>query len=569
MKKKKKKKNTNTSTNKKTFPVAVVLILAIIIVYFPAFKNGILNWDDNVYVTGNYFITSLSNIPDFFSSFYFSNYHPLTILTYSAIYHFGKAAPFLYHFTNIIFHVLNSLLVFYFIKELFKNKNLALIAALLFGLHPIHVESVAWISELKDVQYTFFFLISLIYYLKFIRVKKYPLYFISFLFFVLSLLSKGQAVALFPVLFLIDYFERKKIFTKLYEKIPFLILSVVFGIIAIMAQKSGHALSDFTFISPFEQLAIACYGFTMYILKIIFPFNLSAFYPYPPLINGRIPAEYWLSLLIIPATIYALIISYKKDKIIFFGLMFFISNIFLLLQLIPVGNCIMADRYSYIPSVGLNILFAYLFLKYFNSSKQKFLLVSMLSVYVIFLCIYTNNQTKKWKNDFTLWDNVLASNPDIPSALILRGCAYNDKGEYDKALTDFDKSISLNSKDGLAYFNRGVSKAKLGDFKNAIEDFKIAEKIKLEKRYLADFYVAYGVAIANTGDYDKAMNYFNKAIKANPYNASIYNNRGITNAIQGKLDDALNDFNYALKLKPGDKDAITNRNKILEMKIKQ
>lgn len=562
-----KKKKEEINPNKRILAFIILIVITIIIVYLPALKNGLLNWDDNLYVTDNNVIKNIGNVSAFFNSFYFGNYHPITIFSYSIIYQFSELSPLLYHLVNILFHVLNSLLVFYLIKELLKNINLALIVALLFGIHPMHVESVAWISELKDVQYTFFFLISALYYLKFIRQSKLLFYVISILFFVLSLLSKGQAVTLFPVLLLIDYLERGKLFTRLKDKIPYFILALLFGIIAIMAQKSGNTISDFKNISFLEQIAIACYSFIMYILKTILPFNLSAFYPYPTLINGKIPVEYWTSLLVIPVTIYLIILSFKKDKIIFFGFIFFIANIFLLLQLIPVGNCIMADRYSYIPSIGLYIIIAYLFLKYFSEIKQKFLLGSLLTIYLIFLSTYSYNQTKKWKDDFTLWDNVLKINPNIPSALILRGFAYNELGEFNNALIDLNKSISIKNNDGLAYLNRGVSKASLGDFKNAIEDFKVADKLYVEERYKVNLYLSWGGALANTGNLAEAMKIFNNAIELNPDNALIYNNRGITNAMLGNYNNALSDFNFALKLKPGYEDAIKNRNKVLESQL--
>jgi len=560
-----KQKKAKANTHYKVTLFSLLIIFATLLVYLPAFKHGLLNWDDNLYVTDNAFIRNFSSIPSYFDRFFFGNYHPLTIFSYSILYHISKLNPLLYHLYNILLHIANALLIFFLIKALFKNINLSFIVALLFAIHPMHVESVAWISELKDVQYTFFYLISLWFYLKFVHQQKKSYYIFSILFFILSLLSKGQAVTLSLVILLIDYRERGKMFTKLTEKIPYFLLSFVFGIVAIMAQKSGNTLSDFSIVSPWEQIALACYSFFIYILKLIFPFQLSAFYPYPALINGNIPEAYWFSLIIIPITAYILWVSYKKNNTVFWGFLFFIVHIFLLLQLIPVGNCIMADRYSYIPSIGIFIIVAQGLLTFLNKSKQKFMLISICSIYGIYLCAFTYHQTQYWKDDFSLWNSVLSVYPNIPSALVLRGYAYNEAEEYQKALVDLNKAISINPKDGLAYLNRGVSKAKLGDFSNAIADFKKAETFNLEKRYQVKLYSNLGGALANVGNLTEAMKAFDKAIELNPNDASAYNNRGIANAMLGNRTNALKDFDTALKLNPAFTDALINKNKILQI----
>lgn len=565
----KNKKKEITKPKKSLWPLLAAMAVSIFIIYFPAFKNGLLNWDDNLYITDNNQIKSFENIPLFFSQFYIGNYQPLTLFAYSVIYQFAELQPFLYHFVNVLFHFLNALLIFYFVKSLIKNTNLAFLVALLFSIHPMHVESVAWVSGLKDVLYTFFFFVSLIYYLKFIRQNKKMYYLLSVVFFLFSLLSKGQAVVLFPVLFLVDYLERGKLFTKWIEKIPFFIFSVVFGIIALFAQKSANTMGDLSSISFFEQLALACYSFTMYVVKLLIPFNLSSFYPYPTMVNGKIPSEYWLFLLIIPIVAYSLFQFYKKNKLLFFGASIFIINIILLIQLIPVGNCIMADRYTYISSIGLNVVIISLFLKYFEIKKWKYLFTTLLSVYFIFLSVTTYNQTKKWKNEFALWDNVLNVYPDISFALVLRGCEYNTVGEYNKAMMDFDKAIVLDPKDGSAYFNRGVAKSKTGDFKNAIPDFEKADKFKIEKKHFVNLYVSWGAALANTGKLKEAMKLFDKAIGLDPGDASVYNNRGITKAMLGDTNGAIVDFEMAIKLNPEFTDAINNKNRALEVVSKK
>lgn len=549
---------------KKEFLFPILICSVILIFYNQAFHNEILSWDDNLYLIDNPQVQNLSSIPSYFSHFdNTGNYMPFTLSTFTILYHFSELHPFLYHFINILFHILNSLLVFYFIYKLLKNIDLALITALLFSTHPIHVESVAWIAELKDVQYTFFFLLSMIFYLKFVRNRKPSNYILSIIFFISSVFSKGQAVALFPVILLIDYLENRKIFTKLIEKIPYLLISISFGIIAILAQKAGNNISDYNVISFFDRIVLASYAFTTYIIKVFIPYELSAFYPYPEMIDGKLPLQYLPFLLIIPLTIYVLILSYKKNKLVFFGLTFFISNIILLLQLIPVGNCIMADRYTYIASIGISLIVAHYIIKLYNLNKYRTYIVSFFVIYLLFLGINTHSQTKLWKNDFVLWDNVLKVNPKIPSALVLRGCAYNTMKKFNEAIPDFDKAIEIDNKNTLAYLNRGVSKSSIGKFKEAITDFEIANVLKPEPRYLVNFYVSWGGALANTGKLNEALIIFDRAIAINPNKASIYNNRGITQAMLGMMPEALNDFEFAVKLEPNYKEAVENRNRAL------
>ena len=549
---------------KKEFLFPLIICSVILIFYFPAFQNDILSWDDNLYITDNQQVKDLSNIPSYFTGFdNTGNYIPFSLTAFTVLYHFSEQSPFLYHFINILLHIFNSLLVFYFLKLLLKNVNFALIASLLFAIHPIHVESVAWISELKDVLYTFFFLISLIVYLKFLRTENLKFYILSLTLFVFSVLSKGQAVTLFAVILLIDFFEKGKLFYKIIQKIPFLIIAITFGILAILAQKTGNNLSDYSVMNFFDRIILASYAYGSYFIKIIIPYELTAFYPYPEMQDGTIPLKFWIYLLVIPITIYLLIITYRKNKLVFFGISFFISNVILLLQLIPVGNCIMADRYTYIASIGLNLIAAHYIIKLFNLKKYRSFSVTFFVIYLLFLGINTHSQTKLWKNDFVLWDNVLKVNPKIPSALVLRGCAYNTMKKFNEAIPDFDKAIAIDNKNTLAYLNRGVSKSSLGKFKEAITDFEIANVLKPEPRYLVNFYVSWGGALANTGKLNEALIIFDRAIAVNPNIPSIYNNRGITNALLGKMDEALKDFEHAIFLQPNYTEAIDNKNRAL------
>ena len=274
-----------------------IIILISFIAYAPALQNGFV-WDDDDYVRNNLLIQSI-DLKEIFSQSLMGNYHPLTILVYSFEYHFFGLKESGYHAINLIFHFLNIILVFYAVYLLCEKFPVALVASLLFGIHPIHVESVAWVSELKDLLYTFFFLSAYIYYLKYLKDRQKIFYFYSLLFLLLSLLSKAMAASFPLVLILTDYFKGNKINTKtLLEKIPFFALSLILGVVAVYAQKETGA-TDIT-VFPFPQrIVFACYGFIAYLLKLVLPLQLCAYYAYPIKTGSEVPPQYYFYVLLL------------------------------------------------------------------------------------------------------------------------------------------------------------------------------------------------------------------------------------------------------------------------------
>jgi protein O-mannosyl-transferase len=263
------------------------IVLISFFAYLPVLQNGLLEWDDYGYINNNPLIYSI-NLKEIFSHIVMWNYHPLTILTLAIEYYFFGLNATGYHAVSLLFHLLNVSLVFYTILLLCDRIEVALIASLLFGIHPIHVESVAWVSELKDLLYTFFFLASYIYYLKYLKVPQRKFYVFALFLFSASLLSKAMAASLPVVLLLTDYFKGRKISRKiLLEKVPFFLLALTLGLVAVFAQGESVSTQDLGF-SVLQRIAFACYGFITYLVKIILPINLSAFYPYPILDSNHI-----------------------------------------------------------------------------------------------------------------------------------------------------------------------------------------------------------------------------------------------------------------------------------------
>nr|MBA3705771.1 hypothetical protein [Bacteroidota bacterium] len=334
-----------------------------LITYAPSVKNDFIRgWDDGAYLFENDYLHGFSaaNLKHIFTQEEQGNYHPLTMLSYAIEYKlFGIDNPMPYHIDNLILHLLIISLIFYFIFLLTKNYFISFGVMLLFGIHPMHVESVVWISERKDLLYTLFFLLSIVNYIKYTSLesqKKYLYY--SLIFFVIACLSKGMAVSLAGIIILIDIFQNRKFDKKtIVEKIPFFVIAVFFGLLAVKMQGSS-VQPDIPF-TVSERLRIVNYTVIAYFQKLLAPVNLCGFYPYPSKPeNNEIASYFWFFPIAVAAIAAITLYSLKYTKIIFFSLGFFLVTILLVLQILPVGGASMADRYAYVPSIGFFLLMA-------------------------------------------------------------------------------------------------------------------------------------------------------------------------------------------------------------------
>lgn len=572
-------KNPQAVSTEKVKTSTILLWLFIIsalsfLAYSPSFKNEITNWDDDKYITENPHLKKLDgdNLKKIFTGYYLGNYHPLTMLTLTTDYLVagrddkGNFETWMFHAVNILLHLISTVLVFWFVYLLFRNFEIAVVASLLFGLHALHVESVTWISERKDVLYAAFFIASLASYVKYVRLNKMKYLVFSLFLFVLSLLSKGQAVSLAVTLIAIDFFMGRKILSTkvILEKIPFFLLSVAFGIVAIFAQKAEEAMANITDYEFYKRIGFAGYGFSQYLLKLVLPINLSAIYPYPDIIGRTIPVHYWLFMVPAIATFVCLYFAFKKSKEIFFGIAFFVINIALLLQLIPIGGAIYADRYAYIPSVGFCILGGLGYRYLLNKNKNLKLVVNIvLAIYLVVLGTMTYQRTQKWKNSYVLWNDVVSKEPKAVVAWNNRGSIKGNLKDFPGAIEDFSRAIEGNPDYDRAIYNRGTSKKDLGLERNdksllqsAILDFDRAIELKPE---FQEAFVNRGLTKFDVGDEDGAIPDFNKAIQLNPKDPNPYINKGVAKGKMGRFQEALDDFSLAIKLFPQNASAYSNR----------
>jgi tetratricopeptide (TPR) repeat protein len=539
------RKPTVVKTDKRFYYGLFAIAIIAFIIYSPALNNGFV-WDDDDYLKNNVFIKTI-NLKDIFSNFVMGNYHPLTILVYAIEFKAFGLSEAGYHFVNILIHILNSILVFYLVNLLCGKQGVAFVASLLFAIHPLHVESVAWASELKDLLYSLFFIVTIIYYLKYKNDNKKKYYIYALLFFLLSLLSKAMAASLPVALILIDYFKGYKIDSKsLIEKIPFFLLSVIFGFVAIQAQKTSGA-TDIAVFPLAQRLIFASYGFIMYLIKLIIPFNLCAYYAYPIQSGGSLPGGYITFLLLALAVTAYVLYSIRKSKKVLLGVGFFSITVFLVLQLLPVGGAIMADRYSYIPSIGIFYLIGEGIYWLWNNRKYKTFAYVLIGGSLIFYSAQTYARVDIWQNGMTLWNDVIKKYQTIPQAYINRGIIFAGEKKYDEALRDYNKALEIEPQFSKAYNNRGGLMRSLKKYEEAIADFNKAIEIQ------PDYTIAYnnrGLLMNITKRYDQAISDYSKAISLKKDYAEAYSNRGIAYRNAGKFEESLRDFNKTIELAP-------------------
>ncbi|OQA18426.1 MAG: TPR repeat-containing protein YrrB [bacterium ADurb.Bin363] len=546
----------------KNYNIIISLFLIIIITFIsfiPSLQNDFTNWDDDMFVTKNIKIQTLSleSIKSIFTVPFHQVYIPLVLLSYAVEYHFFKLNPFIYHTTNLVFHLLNCILVFWFLYKLTNKIIPSLLASILFGIHPLHVESVAWISERKDVISTFFFMGTLIYYLYYKINQNKKFYYISLLIFILSFLAKPSFFTVPFILILCDYFLGEKSLRKiLLNKIPFLLLALLFTSIVLLCITDELPVNT----SRLNNILIATHGLLFYITKTIYPVKLSPVYPPPEKGILHTPAFLLspLVVLILAGGTFALL-KYSK-KIILFGTMFFLITISPTISMVHNYNFIANDHYMYIPSIGLFYMigeaFNWLyFTKFTSSRKAKIILTSILTLIIITISFLTWERCKIWKDSMTLWNDTI-KNYKSATAHNNRGLAYEALGESDKALNDFTKTLEIDPTYIEAYINRGNIYFHKGKIDKAIKEFTIVLRYK---RNSLEAYNNLGLMYGYKGEYDRAINNFTHAIEINKINPETYINRGNIYYKKGDYDKAIEDYNTALTIKPDLLQAYANR----------
>jgi tetratricopeptide (TPR) repeat protein len=523
-------------------PLAVAA--AALIAFFPSLSGGFV-WDDLDYVRNNPILhaTGSAMLARLASAVVVGNYHPVTMASLAIDNALGGPGPLVFHATSVLLHAANAVLVGWLLVALGARRDAAWGGALLWAVHPLRVESVAWISGRKDVLSTFCFLAACLFYLRHARANGRPgrSYAYALVLFALAILSKATTVAFVPVVFLFDWFMERPVTRKtLLEKLPFVALALFAGWMAIRAQATAGAIPLGDGGNGASRIAIACYGLALYVAKTVAPWGLSALYPYPSP-PGTLPAGWLVAAVAVALGAVALLWFGRKARFAILAAGFYLATVALVLQLFPVGGAFAADRYAYLPAVGFSIAIA------FAIGRTQFgrgLTVAVVAV-AIGLAGATWARCGVWHDAMSLWNDVLAKYPDAALAHQNRGVALAEMGNHRAAIADYDAALAVNPRYADALANRGGSKADLGELDDALADLTAAVRIDpLRPTYRFNL----GLVLGDKGRWDEALASLTEAIRLKPDFAAAYLNRGLALEQAGRAAEGTKDVLRAKEL---------------------
>ncbi len=560
--------------NMKANPSSLLMLLialAFPIVYLNLFSANFISWDDKDVLLANIDVHEF-NLKAFFTKHYVGNYAPITMIVFAIDWLLFNGSAFWQHSFNLVFHFMNVLLVFKLVKLLLNDTYKAFLVCVIFCFHPTQIETVAWVAAKNNTIYALFFLAASIYYIKFCKENNKRFYVYAFILFVFSVLSKPSAICFPLCLFAIDYVLGKTFDKKLFlNKIPFLIVAFIIGLVTIYTRTEDKFLTNSHAYPIYERIGYAGYAIMQYFNKLFLPINLSVIYPYPQ--NKLLSMISGYALLIVMGFLIYKLYKTKKYTTLF-GVAFFFINLVLVLQFIPFGEVLTADRYLYLPLVGIGISIVSLI----SVNQKQLKLISFILLFVLGALSFA--RTSVWKNSISLYSDILKKYPHSFVALNSLGAEYMLNKQYDPAMIYLNSAINENTNYYKGYYNRGLLYAQTNRYDRALNDFnKAIELNNYQKAYVARANVYYALkdfskAIADAetvlkidaanikanfvmatcyddlNQLDKALPFYNKAITKYTDEPLFFMRRGILYGKQQNFTGCLNDLNACTTLNP-------------------
>ncbi len=523
-----------------TLLICLVLVLATLAVYWQVYDFSFVLLDDHAYITDNWHVRdglSLRSVEWAFTQSYQSNWHPLTWISLMVDAQIGGVDPCVYHVTNVLLHIVNTLLLFGFLLSATRRKWQAGAVALLFAIHPVHVESVAWVTERKDVLSTMFWLLAMLAYLRYVARRSVGRYLLVAALFALGLMSKPMLVTFPLTLLLLDAWPLQRVVESrkpkvesldpggsvpsrpfpthysllplLAEKIPLFAMSAASCVITIMAQTA--ALYTVAKLPVGARISNALVAYVSYIIKMLCPLNLVPMYPHP----GRgLPLWQIVGSALLLAAITAIAIkSARRRPYLTFGWLWYVVTLIPVIGLVQVGMQSMADRYTYVPLIGLFIIAAWgvpEVLGALRVTRPSPVWISAGGAVALALMVTAYFQVGYWRDSTALAEHSLAVNDKNYAAHQLRGCAYTEEGDRERAVIEFRKALRLAPYAAETSMNLAETLCDLGRYRESADEYK--RTLKMLPGH-GDVHQRAGELLVKMGQLDRAMKHFRIALK--------------------------------------------------------
>jgi Tfp pilus assembly protein PilF len=594
----------------------LVLFAIVLWTFWPAVHNGFVGYDDPVYVTGNGHVQqglSWKNVEWAFTASDGGNWHPLTWFSHMVDCQLFRLSPWGHHFTSVLFHALNAVLVFLALRCLTQETDpggaratwRSFIVAALFALHPLRVESVAWIAERKDVLSAFFFILTLLVYGRYVVAKSQVqnplpegnpsggnsqrsrhLYLLTLLLFALGLMSKPMLVTLPFVLLLLDYWPLRRWKVQnlspqapqkqdldentaglakstavhlLIEKIPLFAITAILSLITILVQRKEGAMS--LAVPLLGRVENAVISYCRYIGKTFYPHNFAFFYPY----ESRWPLVAIVLAALLFAAISVLAIYWRRERpYLLTGWLWFVGTLIPVIGLIQVGEQALADRYTYLPSLGFFLALVWGAHELTRRWQFQRSFLGLFAAALGLICaLKTRDQITTWKNNETLFTHAIAVTRKNYIALNNLGATFEKQGRWDEAAAQFRQAIADKPEYAQAHRNLGLVFERQGQPNRAIEEYR--EAMRLNPAY-ADPHNALGALFNSQGRVDEAVQEFQQALRLKPDYADAHFNLGLLYARKGLLDEAIREYQAVLEVQPNRADVHNNLGVALDSK---
>ncbi|HEX8818130.1 MAG TPA: tetratricopeptide repeat protein [Terriglobales bacterium] len=547
--------------------LCLLLAAATVVLYFPATAHPFLGFDDSIYVTANKHVKAgltWSTIRWAFKSTEQANWHPVTWLSHALDCQLFGINAAGHHAVNVLLHAFNSVLLFLLLGWITGRKWPSLFVATLFALHPLNVESVAWIAERKNVLSTLFFFAAIAAYVRYAQKPDRRQYLGVALLLALGLMAKPMLVTLPFVLLLLDYWPLNRLegmersvlnlpqwpaLRLILEKLPLLFLSAVSAIITIEAQQGSNAVRSIADFPLPVRVENAITAYALYLWKIVWPTDLAPLYPHP---GETLRTWQWMGALLVLLAVSLIVFRFRKARYLPVGWFWFLGTLIPAIGLVQVGDAAMADRYSYIPAIGIFIMLAWLIGDWAEARQLGGRLLWVSSIIVLFVLAFTTRkQLKYWDSDYDLWSHTVAVTTNNFVAQHNLGGALLHLGRPDDAREHFQAALDINSHDALSLMDLAIDQYKHGQTQEALANLAMAGRFgHASLRNLV--YTNQGRIYFDQGKYQEAHESYAHALQSDPSQPYSYICLGILYEKEGNLNDALQSYARAIELEPTD-----------------